>query len=202
LKGQLSIEFLAVLAAFLIVAATIAMPMYLQASADADRLSKISEAKKAATIMANVLNNVYAMGPGSRLTVEYYLPPGVLAIRLGGYDELDVDGIVTTNETLPINGRADIQILMDLNGDGMWDNTIESSVIVDTILPSRWNEDGSERGDDWVRENCVHVEENKLKVGPGYGTLSAKTFHQTTFSYCYDPKGEYLRRIVVSDEIK
>lgn len=195
-------EFLAVMAGFLIMVATATLPMYIQASFDAEKLSKISEAKAAANELAAGLNNVYVVGPGSRLTVEYSLPAGVLSIYLGGYDNLDADGVLTADETVPINGRADIQILMDFNGDGWWDNMRESIIIVDTILPSRWNEDGSGRGEDWVKENGVHVEENGLRVGPKYGTLSNRTFHRTTLIYRYDPNSQYPRRIVVLDEIR
>lgn len=202
LKGQLSIEFLAVMAGLLIVVATVTLPMYAQANSDVNKLSKISEAKSAANVLATGLNNVYATGPGSSMTVEYSLPAGVLAVFLGGYENLDVDGIVTTNETVPINGRADIQILMDFNNDGLWDNTRESTIIVDTMLPSRWNEDRTDRGEDWVRDNCVHVEENGLRVGPEYATLSSRTFHLTTLIYRYDPSSKYPRRIVVLDEIR
>ncbi|MGB9521224.1 MAG: hypothetical protein ACPL6F_00570 [Anaerolineales bacterium] len=186
----------------MMMAATIIIPMCNQAITDADKLSKISEAKRAASELAAGLNRVYAMGPGSSLTVEYSLPDRVLTTCLGGYENLDADGIVTADETVPINGCADIQILMDLNGDGMWDNLRDSVVIVDTILPSRWNEDGTERGEEWVKENCVHVEEQNLKIGPEHNTLSKRTFHQTTFIYCYDPSNQYPHRIVVLDEIR
>lgn len=202
MRGQLSIEFLAVLAGLLILIATITLPMYIEANENANKLTKISEAKTAANKLATGLNNVYVMGPGSRVIVEYSLPAGVLTVYLGGYEKLDIDGILTADETVPINGRADIQILMDFNGDGLWDNMREFAIVVDTLLPSRWSEDGTERGEDWIRDNGVHVEENGLKVGPDYGTLSNRTFHRTTLIYCYDPESRYKRRIVVLDEIK
>ncbi|MEM4723944.1 MAG: hypothetical protein QXP01_02910 [Candidatus Hadarchaeum sp.] len=202
MRGQLSLEFLAVMAGFLIMIATVTLPMYLQASFDAEKQGKLSEAKAAAIELATGLNNVYVMGPGSRLTIEYSFPAGILNVYLGGYDNLDADGIFTADETVPINGRADIQILMDINGDGSWDNMRDSIITVDTVLPSRWNEDGTDRGEEWVKENGIHVEENGLKVGPDYGTLSNRTFHRTTLIYCYDPSSQYPRRIVVLDEIK
>jgi len=200
-KGQLSIEFIIVLTGLLIVVATIAMPIYNQARSDAEKLAKLSEAREAANKIANALNNLYASGPGSKLTIEYLLPQGVSAVYIGGYEKLDFDGLVTADETVPINGRADIQIWLDLNGDGMWDNKREAVIIVDTILPSRWNENAVERGDDWVKENCVHVEENSLKVGSIYRTLRETTLHRTTLTYSYDPTHAYPRRIVVLDEI-
>jgi len=190
-----------VLSGFLIVVATLTLPMYNQARSDAEKLTKISEARGAANELAKALNNLYAIGPGSKFTVEYSLPQGILAIYLGGCKKLDVDGALTTDETFSINGRADIQIWMDLNGDGRWDNTREALIIADTLLPSRWNENASDRGDDWIKENCVHVEENSLKIGLEYGTPFNRTFHRTTFTYRYDPTNEYPRRIVVLDEL-
>lgn len=201
MRGQLSIEFIIVLTGLLIVVATVTMPIYNQSRSSAEKVTKLSEARGAASTLANALNNIYASGPGTRLTIDYSLPQGVVAAYVGGYEKLDVDGILTTDETVSINGRADIQIWLDLDGDGMWDNTRESVIIVDTILPSRWNESAVPRGDDWVRENCVHVEDNGLRVGSLYGTLTARTFHRATLTYCYDPTYAYPRRIVVLDEV-
>ncbi len=181
--------------------ATVTMPIYNQARFDAEKLSKLAEAREAANSLATALNTLYASGPGSRLTIEYSLPQGVAAVYLGGYEELEVDGLVTTDESVPVNGHADIQIWLDLNGDGTWDNTRESVVILNTILPSRWNENATARGVSWVIENCVHVEDINLDVGAAYGTLSQRTNHRTTLTYYYDHGHEYSRRIVVLDEI-
>lgn len=199
-RGQLSIEFLIVFTGLLIVVATVTMPTYNQARSDAEKIAKLSEAREAANTLANALNTVYANGPGSKLTIEYWLPQGVAALYMGGYDSLDVDGIYTVDESVPKNGRADVQIWMDLNNDGIWDNKRESVVLVDTILPSRWDENSAQRSEDWVRENCVHVGDDNLKVGLSYGTLGKKTLHRTTLEYDYNLGDTYPRKILVTDE--
>ncbi len=201
MRGQLSVEFIIVLTGLLIVVATITMPMYGQARADAEKIARLSGTREAAGILAGALDSVYAGGPGSKLTVQYSLPRGAISARACGYDQLEVDGLLTTDETVPINGRADVQIYLDLDGDGAWDGTREAVVAVDTILPSRWREDAAERGDAWVTENCVHVDEGALKVGAVYGTLSGITVHLTTFTYIFDSESRYPRRIVILDEI-
>lgn len=201
MRGQLSVEFIIVLTGLLLVVATVTMPMYNQARADSEKMARLSEAREAAGILAGALNSVYASGPGSKLTVEYSLPKGTVSARACGYDWLEVDGLLSTTETVPINGRADVQLFLDLDGDGAWDNIREAVIVVDTILPSRWREDAAERDDDWVIENCVHVEEGGLSVGPTYGTVTAKTTHLTTLTYLFDASLPYSRRIVIIDEI-
>ena len=200
-KGQLSLEFIIVLTGLLLVVATVTMPVYDQSRSDAEKVTKLSEAREAANILAGALNNLYAGGPGSRVAVEYSLPPGVVSVLMCGYDQVEVDGLLTIDETVPINGRADVQIWLDFNGDGLWDGEREAVVIVDTILPSRWYADATERGGDWVEENCVHVEENGLKVGSVHGTLSGRTIHNTVLEYLSTHSHQYRRRIVVLDEI-
>ena len=74
MRGQLSIEFMIVLTGFLIIAATISMPIYNQARSDAEKMTKLSEAREAANILANALNSTYASGPRSKITIEYSLP--------------------------------------------------------------------------------------------------------------------------------
>ncbi|MFH1821882.1 MAG: hypothetical protein ABH852_05545 [Methanobacteriota archaeon] len=200
MKGQLSIEFMIVFTGLLIIFATITMPLYNQSRLDAEKVTKIAEAREAANALVGALNTIYASGPGSKLTIEYSLPQGVAAVYLGGYERLDVDGLIATGGRVPINGRADVQILLDFNGDGAWDGNREAVVLVDTILPSRWDENSVELDDSWVDENCVHVEEN-LKVGFSYGTLTQRTIHRTTLTYNFTPSFVYPRRILIIDEI-
>lgn len=121
MRGQLSVEFIIVLTGLVIVVATITMPMYNQARSDAEKVTKLLEAREAANTLANALNTLYASGPGSKLTIEYSLPQGVVTVYMGGYDKLEADGVLTTDETVPINGRADIQIWLDLKPTStMW----------------------------------------------------------------------------------
>jgi len=195
------VEFIIVLTGMLLVVAAVSIPIQSQARSDIEKMTKLVETKEAANILAGAVNNLYAGGPGSKISVEYYLPQGVVAVRMCGYDQAEVDGLLTADATIPINGRADIQVFLDFDGDGLWDNKREAIVVIDTILPSRWYEDAAERDNDWVRENCVHVEESSLKVGSVYGTLSGRTLHLTNLTYLFDPAQAYPRMVVIKDEI-
>lgn len=174
---------------------SISIPLYNSSRDDAQRLVDIADAREAATTLANALNTVYSDGVGSKQTVEYWLPRGVLAFRACGYENVNVDGIDTTDIDVSANGRADVQVWFDFDGNGVWDNKRESVVVVDTILPSRWDENGNERGIGWIRENCVHVEDNNIKFNP-----NSRTHHRVTLEYRYDGSA-YPRRIIVSDVV-
>jgi len=112
MKGQFSIEFIVVLSGLFLILATVTMPMYDQARADADKISKLADTREAANTLANALNTVYAAGVGSKQTVEYWLPKGVVSVSF-------VDG--TEN-------RVDIKIELNLESDNV--------VQISTILPS------------------------------------------------------------------
>ncbi len=116
MRGQLSIEFIVIMSGMLIIIAAITMPIYNQARADAERVSKLADAREAANTLANAINMVYSAGVGSRQTVEYWLPSGVISISF-------------------VNGardRVDVKIELDLESDNL--------VQVNTILPSRSDE--------------------------------------------------------------
>lgn len=195
LRGQSSIEFLIVISCLLIVLGSVSIPLYNRSRDDAQWLVDTSDAREAAITLANALNTIYADGIGSRQTVEYWLPRGVVAFRACGYENVDVDGIDTNDIDVPANGRADVQILFDFDGNGVWDNERESVVIVDTILPSRWDENGNLRGIEWVKENGVHVEDTNLKFSP-----TSRTRHRVTLEY-KNIGGAYPRRITVFDVV-
>jgi len=116
LRGQLSVEFIVVMSGLLIILAAVTMPMYNQARADAEKVSKLADAREAANTLVNAINVVYATGIGSRQTVEYWLPPGVVSVSF-------VDGA---------ENRVDVKIEMDLESDNVMQ--------VSTILPGRDDE--------------------------------------------------------------
>jgi len=196
LRGQFSVEFMIVIGCLLMILGSISIPLYNSSRNDAQRLVDTADAREAATRLANALNTIYAGGIGSKQTVEYWLPRGIVALRAGGYENVDVDGVDTTDTDVSINGRADVQVWLDLDGDGIWDNKRGSVVIVDTILPSRWDENGNERGSGWVGENCVHVEDKNLKFNP-----NSRTRHRVTLEYRRGDGSAYSRRITISDVV-
>lgn len=198
-SGQFSIEFLFVIGCLLLVLASISIPMYNQARSDARRLSDLAEAREAALVLANALNSVYSgasSGPGSKQTVEYWLPKGVVEIRVN----YDVDGIQTVTPAVPRNGRMDIQIWFDFDGDGLADiGDREAVVVIDTLLPSMWYENGDQRSVD----EYLDVEGKDLHVGQAYGTLESRTFHRTTMWHRYDVARVELpkRLVIILDQI-
>jgi hypothetical protein len=193
--GQVGLEFLLILSSLMILLAAFTLPLYLEAKEGARGASSLAEARDAAGRIAAAVNAVYAGGPGASQEVLVWLPRGVVGLSVGGYDHLEVDGVTARDGEVARDGRADVRILLDLDGDGRWDNRMSSTALVGTLLPSRWWENGEERGDRWVRENGVHVEENFL-LSPG-----SRTLHRLTFRFVYDPFHPYPRRITLSDEV-
>ena len=191
----MGLEFLLILSSLMILLAAFTLPLYLEAKEGARGASSLAEAGDAAGRIAAAVNAVYAGGPGASQEVLVWLPRGVVGLSVGGYDNLEVDGVTARDEEVARDGRADVRILLDLDGDGRWDNRMSSTALVGTLLPSRWWENGEERGDRWVRENGVHVEENFL-LSPG-----SRTLHRLTFRFVYDPFHPYPRRITLSDEV-
>lgn len=173
MKGQLSMEFMIVFVGMLMIVATVTYPLYDKARADAEKMTTLSDAREAANTLANALNTLYAAGPGSKQTVEYWLPKGTVGV----YMAVDRDGIETTDENVDNNGRLDVQILLDLDGDGNWDNKREAVVLTDTILPSSYDEDGNARTELWENENAVHAQDIGV-CDPDY-----RTHHRTTLEY-------------------
>ncbi len=194
-KGQVGLEFLVILSGLMVLLVAFTLPLYQEAKGGAQKASCLAEARETAVKIAAAVNAVYGAGPGAKTQVEVWFPKEAVGIRVGGYDRLEADGILTSDGEIQRNGRADVIILLDLDGDGEWDNRLNSTVLVNTLLPSRWCENGEEREERWVRENGVHVEENFL-LQPG-----TRTKHLLTFTFVYDPFHTYPRRITLSDEV-
>lgn len=61
-RGQFSIEFIVVLGVLLTLLASISLPLYENSSAEAQKLTKLSQARQAANKLVSALNTVYAGG--------------------------------------------------------------------------------------------------------------------------------------------
>lgn len=194
-SGQFSVEFMIIIAFLLIALATISLPMYNRARADAQRASDLADAREAASALTNALNTVYADGVGSKQTIEYWLPKGVTVV----YADADIDGVDTDNngtpDNPPRNGRLDVQIWFDLNGDNIPElGNREAVVVVETILPSKWDENGNPR-QGWENQ-CPKVEDENLRIN-----LTSRTLHQVTITYTYSVGYAQPRRIAIVDNI-
>jgi len=187
--GQFSTEFMVVLACMFAVLGLVSIPMYNRASGDATKLVNLSDARDAATKLANAVNTVYACGIGAKQTVDYWLPRGVVAVYI--HENIDDNGTPTSPAH---NGCMEVQVWFDLNDDGKPDNTDrEAVVMVETILPSRWVENGDNRPS-W--ENvCPYVRQETFRT-----SRYSRTHHQTTVSYEYHASGR-PRVIVIKDDI-
>jgi len=192
-SGQFSVEFMIIIAFLLIALATISLPMYNRARADAQRASDLADAREAASALANAFNTIYADGVGSKQTIEYWLPRGVAVV----YADADIDGVDTDNngtpDNPPRNSRLDVQIWFDLNGDNIPElGNREAVIVVETILPSKWDENGNPR-QDWENQ-CPKVEDENLRI-----SLTGRTLHQVTLTYTYSAGYAQPRRIAIVD---
>lgn len=189
MRGQFSTEFMVTLACLFVVLGVVSIPMYNRASSDATKLVNLADARDAATKLANAVNTVYACGVGAKQTVDYWLPRGVVAVYI--HENVDDNGTPTSPAH---SGRMEVQVWFDLNDDGKPDNTDrEAVVVVETILPSRWVENGDSRPS-W--ENvCPYVGQENFQT-----SQYSRTHHQTTVSYAYSRSGR-PRVIVIKDSI-
>ena len=192
-SGQFSVEFIIIVAFLIIALATITLPMYARARGTAQNSSDLADAREAASILANALNTVYAGGVGSKQTIECWLPKGVTAV----YADADIDGVDTDNNGIPDNpkrnGLLDVQVWFDLNGDNIPEfGNREAVVLVETILPSKWDENGNLK-QNW--ENQVHkVGDENFRIDPNHRIL-----HQITLTYIYSSSSSQPRRITIVD---
>ena len=194
-SGQFSVEFIIIIAFLVIALATITIPMYARARGDAQNSSDLADAREAASILANALNTVYADGVGSKQTIECWLPKGVAAV----YADADIDGVDTDNNGIPDNpqrnGHLDVQVWFDLNNDNIPEfGNREAVVLVETILPSKWDENGNPV-QNW--ENQIpKVGDENFRTDPTHRTL-----HQITLTYTYSSSSAQPRRITIVDNV-
>lgn len=150
-SGQFSIEFVVVLGVLLALLASVSLPLYSRAREDAEKVSSLVEAQEAANEVVSALNTVYSGGVGSKQTVEYWLPEKVLEIRIAE----NVDG----TDGVPSNGRVDVQIWFNWEGDNI--------VVVDTLLPSEVYEN-------WRGYPVIEVVNGSLSTDSGDHTVTVE----------------------------
>ncbi|KXA88698.1 hypothetical protein AKJ57_06450 [candidate division MSBL1 archaeon SCGC-AAA259A05] len=113
-KGQFSIEFIIVLAAFFIVLATVSIPLYTNTRETANNLTDLTEAREAANELTLLLNSVYSGSPGTQQTTTYWLPESAN----------EVEGTSQDN-------KLQVSITLDFADE---DVTVE----VPTLIPDEW----------------------------------------------------------------
>lgn len=131
-RGQVGIEYMAILVLFLV----ILIPVMYMGMMDIQIEGQTSQARIAVDSIADTADRIYAQGPGSKTTVEVYLPPGInyanftnhevdinLYLATGG--TTDVFAIARgnftpgnlTNSTPPLPGRHVLVVTMDPTGN-------------------------------------------------------------------------------------
>jgi len=162
----------------LIIVGGITYPLHSTSRVKAEQLVTLAEARSSGVIVANAIQNLYTSGIGSKQTVEYWLPKGVAEFRINPGS----DGIAASDASVLPNGRMDVGILLDFDGDGVWDNERDTTVLIETLLPSQWYDNGDSRDNAWVRENAVQIHDENFKLNPLY-----RCKHRTTFEFYYGP---------------
>ena len=106
-RGQIGLEYAAVLVLFLI----ILIPVLYIGVMDIQIEGQTSQAKIAVDSIADSADRVYAQGPGATTTVEVYLPAG---INSAGFNKQEVN--IQLN--LPTGGQTDVYALARGNMSG------------------------------------------------------------------------------------
>jgi hypothetical protein len=74
MRGQISIEFILIFSALLMLFAGISVNFYQKGRTDLEEGAQLADARRAATLLVDALNSVYSEGIGARQTVEYWVP--------------------------------------------------------------------------------------------------------------------------------
>lgn len=125
LRGQISIEYAAVLVLFLIVL----VPVLYVGMMDIQISGQVSQARVAVDAIADSADRVYAQGPGATTTVEVYLPAG---IERAEFNEREVN--IKLN--LPTGGTTDVYALARANLTGVMPTLPGRHVLVVTMNSS------------------------------------------------------------------
>lgn len=83
-KGQMSVEYLLIVLVVILVLAIVTVPLISNSIDASNDVSHSSDAKVAATTIANAADTVYANGPHSKRTVNLYIPSNVSKIEFEG----------------------------------------------------------------------------------------------------------------------
>lgn len=82
-KGQMSVEYLLIVLVVILVLSLVTIPLISNSIDASNDVSHSSDAKVAASTIANAADTVYANGPGSKRTINFYIPEDT-TIRING----------------------------------------------------------------------------------------------------------------------
>lgn len=73
-KGQMSVEYLLIVLVVILVLSIVTIPLISNSIDASNDVSHSSDAKVASTTLANAADTVYSNGPGSKRTVNFFIP--------------------------------------------------------------------------------------------------------------------------------
>lgn len=120
-RGQASAEYLFLILIFLIILSAVTVPLAGNAISSSQNVSITSDAQTALSTIVNAVNVVYANGPGSRRTVNVYIPQNtninyntnILAINLN-----DIPVSTSNSSLLKPNVNSSVPYAIAINGSG------------------------------------------------------------------------------------
>lgn len=121
-KGQIGIEYMAILVLFLV----ILIPVMYIGIMDIQIESQTSQARIAVDSIADTADRVYAQGPGTTTTVDVYLPAGIDYAKFTN-QEVDI------NLYLPTGSNTDVYALSEGNLTGTMPTLPGRHVLVVTM---------------------------------------------------------------------
>lgn len=125
-KGQMSVEYLLIVVVVIFVLSLITIPLISNSIDASNDVSRSSDAKVALTTIANAADTVYANGPHSKRTVNFYIPKNNNSDKIpikveGNCLIMEVD---LSNETRNINATVHTAQY----GLKLYDNATKSSI--------------------------------------------------------------------------
>jgi len=89
-KGQISAEYLLLVVVFIVILASVTIPMASKSIDTSMDVSQVSDAKTAVESIANAADVIYANGPGSKRTIDVYIPQSTNLEATGNTTGMDI----------------------------------------------------------------------------------------------------------------
>lgn len=104
-KGQMSVEYLLIVLVVILVLSIVTIPLISNSIDASNDISHSSDAKVAASTIADAADTVYANGPHSKRTVDFYIPSNTTYIKFEG-NKLIIPVILSNGTTQNVNATV------------------------------------------------------------------------------------------------
>ncbi len=134
-KGQLSAEYLLMIAVLLLIMATITIPLVGRSIDASNDVSWTSDANRAVDSLVNAVNVVYSNGPQSKRTINFYIPKNMTFVT--NSKTVSISVLLSNGTTHYVNSTTNYQMNSNnqVLGKGWYNATITwpvgSNIIVD-----------------------------------------------------------------------